>query len=78
MLFKSSYIPLAAAMYFALTGRSGEDYLAATLLFALGLTDRLGECQEEEWQRKRTIEQVRLRIEEEKRHEEEEEEEEED
>ena len=57
MLFKSSFIPLSAAMFFALRPtRSGKDYVVATLLFAVGLADRMHELREEECIK----EQVRL------------------
>ena len=72
MLFKSSYIPLAAAAFFALS-TSRKNNLAAIALFALGLFERESEALEEKWQREYMKEEVRLDIEEEKRHEEEEE-----
>ena len=49
MLFKSSFIPLSAAMFFALRpNRSSEGYVVATLLFAVGLAQRMHELREEE------------------------------
>ena len=49
MLFKSSFIPLSAAMFFALRpNRSSEGYVVAILLFAVGLAERMHELREEE------------------------------
>ena len=70
MLFRNSYISLAAAVILAL---GSECYTTSSLFFAMGVIQRMAENDEDYWERRRIQNEEAIR-----RYKEEEEEEEED